>query len=493
MQRSCSRSCRPRRSAVLRAPSSPARRRFPRGRDYEAPEPAAQPSPAPQARPADGHFLGELRLVRYRPLFSGPQVERVRELQFQRPQAELELSADDAKRRSIATGDNVTVRSNGTSVELRARVNARLLAGVARVPDEHAADLHQMVEVVKRDRAARPGLGRERRALVDLADQGGDRDQPRPRHVRLSDARRAQVMGRMQLRYGPNRAGPYGLLQPIADLVKLIRKESFFPAGAIDVLYIASPFLAAFTAMCTFSVIPWGPGLGDRRLPGQRLRRRSPDRAAPDLRDRLARDLRLHPRRLGVRLEVRAARRDAHLRAARLVRGLARALRARRRDLMASSLSLVDIVAAQDDETGTCCRSSSASSIFLLAGTAETARAPFDLPEAEQELVAGYHTEYGGMRFGLFSMSEYINLITLSALCVTLFLGGWHGPLLPGPDLVPAQAVRAPVRVHLDPDDPAAPPLRPADAVRLEGAAAGRDAERGRHGDPRGGDLMGRR
>ena len=67
--------------------------------------------------------------------------------------------------------------------------------------------------------------------------------------------------------------------------------------------------------------------------------------------------------------------------------------------------------------------------VFLVAGTAETARAPFDLPEAEQELVAGYHTEYGGMRFGLFSMSEYINLITLSALCVTLFLGGWHGPV----------------------------------------------------------------
>jgi NADH-quinone oxidoreductase subunit H len=105
--------------------------------------------------------------------------------------------------------------------------------------------------------------------------------------------------------------------------------------------------------------------------------------------------------------------------------------------LMARSLSLVDIVAAQ---TGGAWYSTwyvlpqfVGFVVFLMAGTAETARAPFDLPEAEQELVAGYHTEYSGMRFGLFSMSEYINLITLSALCVTLFLGGWHGPWFPGP------------------------------------------------------------
>jgi NADH-quinone oxidoreductase subunit G len=112
----------------------------------EPPEPEPDYEPQP-VRPRDGHFLA---LQRYRPLFAGPAVERVAELNFQRPGPEIELSGDDAARRGIATGDEVQVRSNGTSLLLRARVNRRLVAGVVRVAEEHARDLHATVEVTKR-------------------------------------------------------------------------------------------------------------------------------------------------------------------------------------------------------------------------------------------------------------------------------------------------------------------------------------------------------
>ena len=116
---------------------------------YVAPEPARETG-APQAETVSkDHFVGTLRLLRYRPLFSGYQVERVPELQFQRPEREVALSAGDADRRGIGAGDLVSVRSNGTSVELRARIDRKLVEGVARVAEEHAADLHLDVEVVK--------------------------------------------------------------------------------------------------------------------------------------------------------------------------------------------------------------------------------------------------------------------------------------------------------------------------------------------------------
>ena len=116
---------------------------LPRPGGRRAPAPAAEQEPA---QPSDGHFLN---LLRYRPLFSGPAVERVPELQFQRPSTEVELSADDARRRGIASGDEVTVRSNGTSASFRARVNRRLMAGVVRIAGEHASELGARVEVMK--------------------------------------------------------------------------------------------------------------------------------------------------------------------------------------------------------------------------------------------------------------------------------------------------------------------------------------------------------
>ena len=116
---------------------------------YEAPAARAEDGRAQQAETPEGHFVGTLRLLRYRPLFSGPEVERVAELQFQRPEREVALSAADADKRGISTGDPVSLRSNGTSVELRARVDSQLREGVARIAEEHASELHLDVEVVR--------------------------------------------------------------------------------------------------------------------------------------------------------------------------------------------------------------------------------------------------------------------------------------------------------------------------------------------------------
>jgi len=236
-----------------------------------------------------------------------------------------------------------------------------------------------------------------------------------------------KLLARMQNRYGPNRQGPKGLLVPIADLVKLIRKESFFPAAASDVPYILAPVLSAFTALAAFSVIPFGPGwkLYHWHVNGQVL----------DVPIALILVFALGSIGIygfivgGWASESKYALLGSMRTCAQLVSyEVSLALSVLGVVLMGQSLQLTHIVAKQETTLWFIVPQLVGFLVFFIGGIAETSRAPFDLPEADTELVAGYHTEYGGMRWGLFQMAEYINMIVLSSLAVTLFFGGWHVP-----------------------------------------------------------------
>ncbi len=239
-----------------------------------------------------------------------------------------------------------------------------------------------------------------------------------------------KILARMQLRYGPNRVGPFGLMQPLADVIKLITKEDFIPARADKVVFFIAPGLAAVTALLAFAVVPFAPPL---QLFGREI-----PMVVCDLNVGVLYFLGLSSLAVyGVALGGWASNSKYALLGS--IRGLAQLISYELSMglavvpvvMIARSFSLTDIVNAQQGLPFALVQPL-AFLIWVVSAAAESKRIPFDLPEAENEIVAGFHTEYSGMRFGLFFVGEYINMIILGAMTTVFFLGGWHGPLLPG-------------------------------------------------------------
>lgn len=252
-----------------------------------------------------------------------------------------------------------------------------------------------------------------------------------------------KILADMQSRIGPNRAGPWGILQTVADGLKLFFKESVTPRKAEVATYLLAPFLAVIPAFLIFMMVPFGAPftIGDREVALQ----------GADLNVGLLFVLAMssmavyavvlagwssgskYPLLGGVRATAQAISYEAAMGLAMVAVVMFTATQGE-----GGTLSLAEIVARQDGTwAGFIPRWNVfpqivAFVIFMMAIIAETNRAPFDLVEAEQELVGGFHTEYSGMRFAMFFLAEYVNIFSMSAIAATLFLGGWNGPTWEG-------------------------------------------------------------
>jgi NADH-quinone oxidoreductase subunit H len=238
-----------------------------------------------------------------------------------------------------------------------------------------------------------------------------------------------KFLARLQIRYGPNRAGPFGLLQPLADIVKMLTKEDTVPEGADRAFFLIAPAVVASTAILMFSVVPFGK---DLTLWGQKVPLVVTDLNIGLLFVFAMSSLSVYGVALGGWASnskyglLGGIRGAAQMISYELPLGLSLVPIV----MMAHSFSMVKIVAAQQKYPFILFQPL-AFLIFAVSSMAESKRIPFDLPEAENELVAGYHTEYSGMRFGLFFLGEYVHIMVFGAIMSVLFLGGWRGPFLP--------------------------------------------------------------
>ena len=233
-----------------------------------------------------------------------------------------------------------------------------------------------------------------------------------------------KIMGRMQQRLGPNRVGPFGLMQPLADGVKLLFKEQILPARVDVPMYIIAPAISVVVALVAFAVIPVAPAFA---VDGYTIGWWISNPNIGILMLFAVTSLGVYGIVLGSWSSANKYSLLGGLRSTAQIISyeLAFGLSIVGAILLAGTLNLPAVVEAQSHLPWFVVIQPLGAVIFAIGGIAETNRAPFDLPEAEQELIAGYHTEYSGFRFALYFMAEYINMVTISALAVTLFLGGW--------------------------------------------------------------------